>query len=79
MARKSRKNRPDQKAAVKPDSVKSWKAGLYIRLSVEDRGSHGYSLETQQSIMVYSMKGGNDTLYTIWLADSQNTKKEPFV
>lgn len=31
--------------------MKVWWAGLYIRLSVEDNGSHGDSLETQQQIM----------------------------
>jgi len=50
MARKSRKNvavseKPKQSA------VKTWRAALYIRLSVELNGKRGDSLETQRQIM----------------------------
>lgn len=50
MARKSRKQ---QTAAPVQEltGMKIWKAALYIRLSVEDKGDHGVSLETQQRIM----------------------------
>ena len=50
MARQSRKN-----VEVLPPSqtpgVKVWRAGLYIRLSVEFNGNRGDSLETQKQIM----------------------------
>jgi len=50
MARKSRKN---VKAPIepKPPAVNVWRAGLYIRLSVEFNGKRGDSLETQRQIM----------------------------
>ncbi len=52
MARKSRKS---QVAAhtlpQEPVGLKVWLTALYIRLSVEDKGNHGISLETQQRIM----------------------------
>lgn len=50
MARKSRKNKETFLLSQTPH-MKVWWAGLYIRLSVEDNGSHGDSLETQQQIM----------------------------
>ena len=50
MARKSRKNLP-VKEAPSITGMRIWKAGLYIRLSVEFRGNHGDSLETQRQIM----------------------------
>lgn len=50
MARKSRKNKETFLLSQTPH-MKVWWAGLYIRLSVEDNGSRGDSLETQQQIM----------------------------
>lgn len=50
MARKSRKNKETSLLFQTPH-MKVWWAGLYIRLSVEDNGSRGDSLETQQQIM----------------------------
>lgn len=50
MARKSRKQ---SKTALETvvTGMKIWRAALYIRLSVEDKGDHGDSLETQRKIM----------------------------
>ena len=50
MARKSRKNKETFLLSQTPH-MKVWWAGLDIRLSVEDNGSRGDSLETQQQIM----------------------------
>lgn len=50
MARKSRKNIASP-LPVQTSGMKIWRAGLYVRLSVEDNGSRGDSLETQQQIM----------------------------
>lgn len=50
MARKSRKNAETSLLSQKL-GMKVWQAGLYIRLSVEDNGSRGDSLETQRQIM----------------------------
>lgn len=50
MARKSRKQMMDIVEPVVP-GMKVWQAALYIRLSVEDKGTHGDSLETQRMIM----------------------------
>ncbi|MDO5544706.1 MAG: recombinase family protein [Eubacteriales bacterium] len=51
MARKSRKQQAAAAPAKELTGMKIWKAALYIRLSVEDKGDHGVSLETQQRIM----------------------------
>lgn len=50
MARKSRKN-TEMSVPVQISSMRVWRAGLYIRLSVEDNGSRGDSLGTQRQIM----------------------------
>lgn len=50
MARKSRKLLPDSTASVS-NGMKVWRAAMYIRLSVENDGTHGDSLETQRMIM----------------------------
>lgn len=50
MARKSRKNKDTSLISQKP-GMKIWRAGLYIRLSVEFNGNRGDSLETQKQIM----------------------------
>ena len=50
MARKSRKNM-ESSVPAQTSSMRIWRAGLYIRLSVEDNGSRGDSLETQRQIM----------------------------
>ena len=50
MARKSRKNIEVLPPSQTP-GVKVWRAGLYIRLSVEFNGNRGDSLETQKQIM----------------------------
>ena len=50
MARKSRKNIEVLPPSQTP-GVKVWRAGLYIRLSVEFNGNQGDSLETQKQIM----------------------------
>lgn len=50
MARKSRKNTETSLLSQKL-GMKIWRAGLYIRLSVEDNGNRGDSLETQRQIM----------------------------
>lgn len=50
MARKSRKNTETSLLSQKL-GMKIWRAGLYIRLSVEGNGSRGDSLETQRQIM----------------------------
>ncbi len=50
MARKSRTNIASP-LPVQTSGMKIWRAGLYVRLSVEDNGSRGDSLETQQQIM----------------------------
>ncbi len=52
MARKSRKPQTAaQTLPQEPVGLKVWLTALYIRLSVEDKGNHGISLETQQRIM----------------------------
>lgn len=51
MARKSRKQQEAAAPVKELTGMKIWKAALYIRLSVEDKGDHGVSLETQQRIM----------------------------
>lgn len=50
MARKSRKNTETSLLSQKL-GMKIWRAGLYIRLSVEGNGNRGDSLETQRQIM----------------------------
>lgn len=50
MARKSRKHLEEQPISV-VTCMKLWRVALYIRLSVEDKGDHGDSLETQRKIM----------------------------
>ena len=50
MARKSRKNTETSLLSQKP-AMKVWRTGLYVRLSVEDNGNRGDSLETQRQIM----------------------------
>lgn len=49
MARKSRKNRATEVQSLPAASF--WRAGLYVRLSVEFNGNRGDSLETQRQIM----------------------------
>ena len=49
MARKSRKNRATEVESLPAASF--WRAGLYVRLSVEFNGNRGDSLETQRQIM----------------------------
>lgn len=51
MARKSRKQQETAAPVKELTGMKIWKATLYIRLSVEDKGDHGVSLGTQQRIM----------------------------
>jgi len=51
MARKSRKGLAAQENAPQLKPSKSWRAALYIRLSVEFNGKRGDSLETQRQIM----------------------------
>lgn len=51
MARKSRKNLALVSEQPQADSRKLWRAGLYIRLSVEFNNKRGDSLETQRQIM----------------------------
>ena len=48
MARKSRKNIVDTAPSV---GIRTWKAALYVRLSVEFNGKRGDSLDTQRQIM----------------------------
>ena len=48
MARKSRKNIVEAAPSV---GIRTWKAALYVRLSVEFNGKRGDSLETQKQIM----------------------------
>ena len=50
MARKSRKN-IETSVPAQTSSMRIWRAGLYIRLSVEFNGNRGDSLETQKQIM----------------------------
>lgn len=50
MAQKSRKNTETSLLSQKL-GMKIWRAGLYIRLSVEGNGNRGDSLETQRQIM----------------------------
>ena len=50
MARKSRKN-TEISVSAQISGMKVWRAGLYIRLSVEFNSNRGDSLETQQQIM----------------------------
>lgn len=50
MARKSRKNM-ETSVPTQTSSMRIWRAGLYIRLSVEFNGNRGDSLETQKQIM----------------------------
>lgn len=49
MARKSRKN--NAPVPTRRSAARVWRAGLYIRLSVEFNGKRGDSLETQKQIM----------------------------
>ena len=48
MARKSRKELP---AAIVPEQEQSCKAGIYVRLSVEDTHTRTCSIESQQMIV----------------------------
>ena len=50
MARKSRKN-IENPTPTQISGMRIWRAGLYVRLSVEFSGQRGDSLETQQKIM----------------------------
>ena len=50
MARKSRKNM-ETSVPAQTSSMRIWRAGLYIRLSVEFNSNRGDSLETQRQIM----------------------------
>ncbi len=51
MARKSRKNQNTLPPVPESCQIKTWKAALYIRLSVEFNSRRGDSLETQKQIM----------------------------
>ena len=53
MARKSRKNQTMLPLMPEPEiaQIKTWRAALYIRLSVEFNSNRGDSLETQKQIM----------------------------